>query len=93
MEISSFKFPSKSFSNNHIIIFGINNLEYFEDKEYVYNSLSVVDNNLNLLGSYNKIKLVPFGEFLPYENFFHKIGLKLGINHNKQKRRIKAWEE
>ena len=67
---------SESFSDNHLIIFGINNLEYFENKKHIYNTLSVVDNNLNLLASYKKNKLVPFGEFLPYENFFHKIGLK-----------------
>jgi len=32
----------------------------------------VLDNNLNLISEYNKIKLVPFGEFLPFEKFFKK---------------------
>ena len=36
----------------------------------------VLDNKLNLISEYNKIKLVPFGEFLPFEKFFKKIGLK-----------------
>ena len=36
----------------------------------------VLDNELNLIDEYNKIKLVPFGESLPFENFFKKIGLK-----------------
>ena len=35
-----------------------------------------LDNNLKVLSKYNKNKLVPFGEFLPLEKFFKKIGLK-----------------
>jgi apolipoprotein N-acyltransferase len=70
------KIFSKAFSNLHLIIFGINNLENKNNVENVYNSLAIVDNNLNLIGSYNKNKLVPFGEFLPMEKYLHKIGLK-----------------
>ena len=67
---------SKKYSDKHIIIMGINTEKKIETSSKIYNSLVILDNNLNLINEYNKIKLVPFGEFLPFENFFKKIGLK-----------------
>ena len=68
----------KNFSENHLIILGINNLEYLleSNKQKYYNSLVILNSKLEVLFSYNKINLVPFGEFLPLENFFSKFGLK-----------------
>ena len=45
------------------------------DQKY-YNSFLVVDKNLNFVGNYEKKKLVPFGEFLPFESFLNSFGLK-----------------
>ena len=42
----------------------------------VFNSLLLVNNKLDILGKYNKQKLVPFGEFLPFANYLNNFGLK-----------------
>ena len=66
-----------NFSDKHLIIFGITS---FKDDLY-FNSLGVFDNHLNLIDSYDKINLVPFGEFLPFEKTLNKLGLKVITNN------------
>ena len=66
----------KAFSENHLILFGSNTLQENSQNFDAFNSLVVTNNKLDVIFQYNKIKLVPFGEFLPYENILSKFGLK-----------------
>jgi len=39
-----------------------------------YNSIYVIDHDGSVLSVYDKLHLVPFGEFLPFQNWMEKIG-------------------
>ena len=65
-----------AFSENHLLLFGINTLSSPKENYDLFNSLVVVNKDLKIKYQYNKQKLVPFGEFLPFEKQFSKIGLK-----------------
>ena len=71
----------KNFSENHLLITGVNKKLINDKYEKFFNSLSVYNNKFELIDTYDKINLVPFGEFLPFENILKILGLKSLTNN------------
>ena len=69
------------FNENHLLVIGINSQIFKDGNINYFNSFSIYDQNLSLLHAYNKINLVPFGEFLPFENILKTIGLRVITNN------------
>ena len=81
-EIKNFQFLfNNKFGKNHLLLIGINSFEKINNENKFYNTLSIYDHKLNLISDYKKVKLVPFGEFLPFENILSITGLKSLTNN------------
>jgi len=76
-QIKQYKFLFEEvFSDNHLILFGVNSVVEGKVSNQTFNSLVVINNKFEIMFKYDKLKLVPFGEFLPFESILSKLGLK-----------------
>ena len=69
-----------NFGKNDLIIMGLNSREITNNEYKYFNSMVIFNNKLDILANYNKVNLVPFGEFTPFENIFELIGFKTVTN-------------
>ncbi|ARJ47335.1 apolipoprotein N-acyltransferase [Candidatus Pelagibacter sp. RS39] len=81
-QLREYKFLFENeFNQNHILSIGINDIKKEGQIIRYYNSLTIYNHNFEILNSYNKVNLVPFGEFLPFEKMLSLIGLKTITNN------------
>ncbi len=69
---NNFNNISNQLTDKSKIILGIT----LDEGKKIFNSLAIFNKEFKLEDKYNKNKLVPFGEFLPFEKFLSSFGLK-----------------
>jgi apolipoprotein N-acyltransferase len=69
---------AKMLSSGTVLITGATRLpEDFNPADpHAYNSMYVIDHDGSIVSLYDKIHLVPFGEYLPFEHLLERLGLE-----------------
>jgi len=81
-----FKKLNINLKENEYIITGIFRNE---KKDIYYNSVSIIDKNLSVNFVYDKIHLVPFGEYVPFSSFLNSFGFNfLSLQKGLENQRI-----
>ncbi len=70
----------KNIGHDDLVILGINDINREQDNK-IFNSFVILDKKLNIVSLYYKNKLVPFGEFIPFERILKKTGLRKITNN------------
>lgn len=55
--------------------------DYLNAQTEYFNAIAVINNKGKILNISDKLHLVPFGEYLPYQNLLEKIGLRILTNN------------
>ena len=85
-----FKEFKKNLKENEYIISGV----FKENKNNIfYNSIAIIDKTFSENYVYDKIHLVPFGEYTPFNNFINKIGFNFsGLQKGSKNQKIVEYK-
>ncbi|WP_068084744.1 apolipoprotein N-acyltransferase [Polycladidibacter stylochi] len=67
---------AKTLPPNAVLVAGAIRVQRNENTVRYYNSVYALDTDANIIDVYDKVHLVPFGEYLPYGNFLTSLGVK-----------------
>lgn len=67
---------ARALGNGPVVITGAPRIEEGGERPVYYNSVHVIGPEAQLLASYDKAHLVPFGEYLPFRKFLNRLGLE-----------------
>ena len=81
-----FEILNKNLKENEYLVTGIFKSE---DEDTYFNSVAIVDKKLSVNYVYDKVHLVPFGEYIPFNDFFNILGINFfGLKKGSKNQKI-----